>query len=216
MKCFIVTLLTLLTFQIAEAQLNVALLHQLVGHSKDEHDRQLKARNNQLLVNGQEEINRSKMEQLKGRYRQLKDRYNILGTIISGIGLGMQSAPIISEIYGQQERILSIASSDPAYIPLAMASEREMLNAAIQLGRYTTMLLVSVGDLNQMRVSDRRLLLGHIILELRKIAGTSRGLANTLYASSLSTKQDINPFSGYTNQDLTIVNKILDRLEQYR
>jgi hypothetical protein len=44
---------------------NVALLHQLVQHSKDEHTRQSTARNKQAEASANEEVNRSKMDAFK-------------------------------------------------------------------------------------------------------------------------------------------------------
>ena len=92
-----------------------------------------------------------------------------------------------------------------------------MAEKAVQLARYLTGLFISIGDLNQMKASDRRILYGHVLHELRKIAGASRGLAATMYYSTRKKLLDsLNPFSGYINEDKRVVDNILTQLEEFR
>ena len=94
-------------------------------------------------------------------------------------------------------------------------AERDLSARALQLGRYTAALFVVAGELNQMKSSDRRLLYGHLIAELRVIAGASRGLATTLGYSAMrrSTAQQ-SPFYDLVNADRRIVDNILRQLEE--
>lgn len=201
----------------AHAQLNVELLHQLVQHSKDEHSRQETARNRQALTSANEEVNRGEMGKLKTRYRELQSRFHTLGIVLQGLSMGIESAPIINDIIAQQRRIIGIASDHPEFALLALDTEKDMVDRAIQLGRYLTGLFVSIGDLNQMKASDRRILFSHVIAELRAISGASRGLANTMYYSTRRRLlQSMNPFADFINEDKRIVESILRRLEDFR
>src|SRR5690606_4764382 len=98
MRYVILTLLLLATsLTRANAQLNVELLHQLVEHSKDEYDRQITARNRQALTSANEEVNREESAKLKTRYRELHSRFQVLGTALQGLSMGLESAPIVTE-----------------------------------------------------------------------------------------------------------------------
>lgn len=56
MKKILIALLFIGISQYANAQLNVELLHQLVGHSKDEYELQVIARNKQAINSTNQEI----------------------------------------------------------------------------------------------------------------------------------------------------------------
>ena len=159
MRYFILTLLLLvIALTRANAQLNVELLHQLVEHSKDEYDRQITARNRQAITSANEEVNREETAKLKTRYRQLHSRFQVLGTALQGLSMGLESAPIVTEIINQQKRIIGIVSTHPEFLLLAIDAEKDMAEKAVQLARYLTGLFISIGDLNQMKASDRRIL----------------------------------------------------------
>lgn len=217
MRYIILTqLLLIIALTRANAQLNVELLHQLVEHSKDEYDRQITARNRQAITTANEEVNREETAKLKTRYRQLHSRFQTLGMVLQGLSMGLESAPIVTEIINQQKRIMGIVSTHPEFLLLAIDAEKDMAEKAVQLARYLTGLFVSIGDLNQMKASDRRILYGHVLQELRAIAGASRGLAVTMYYSRRKKLLDsLNPFSGYINEDKRIVDNILRQLEEF-
>ena len=218
MRYVILTLLLLvLGLTRANAQLNLELLHQLVEHSKDEYDRQITARNRQAITTANEEVNREETSKLKTRYRELHSRFQVLGTALQGLSMGLESAPIVTEIINQQKRIIGIVSTHPEFMLLAIDAERDMAEKAVQLARYLTGLFISIGDLNQMKATDRRILYGHVLQELRAIVGASRGLAATMYYSTRKKLLDsLNPFSAYINEDKRIVDNILRQLEEFK
>lgn len=218
MKTLIIAIALIASFSSPSyAQLNVELLHQLVQHSKDEHSRQETARNRQAITSANEEVNRSEMGKLKTRYRELQSRFHTLGIVLQGLSMGIESAPIINDIIAQQRRIIGIASDHPEFALLALDTEKDIVHRAIQLGKYLTGLFISIGDLNQMKASDRRILFGHVIAELRAISGASRGLANSMYYSTRrKLLQSMNPFADFINEDKRIVESILRRLEDFK
>src|SRR5690606_35476951 len=199
------------------AQLNVELLHQLVQHSKDEHSRQQTARNRQAVTSANEEVNRSKMDELKQKYRRLQSRFHTLGLAIDATQIGLQAAPIITEIIEHQKAIVRLAGDDPLLIAMAYQTEVDIADRAYMLGRYLYALAISIGDLTRMKASDRRLLFGHVLTELRRIAGTSRGLAaNMYYTNRKRMLESMNPFSEFVNRDRQLVDNILSKLKQIR
>jgi hypothetical protein len=197
-----------------KAQLNVELLHQLVEHSKDEHGRQQTARNRQAVNLANEEVNRGQMASLKSTYRDIQSRFRTLGTALEALGTGMQSVPILNAIYGSQRQCIELAADHPEFIPLALAAERELVERARQLARYLTGLFISIGDLNQMKASDRRILFGHVITELRAISGSSRALAASLgNAARRKAAAHNGALSDFHEKDRQIVDAILSRVK---
>ena len=195
------------------AQTNVALLHQLVDQSKSENDRQKQARDKQAVTSANEEVNRGQMARLKSKYRELQSRFKVLGLAIDAAQIGIQAAPIIGEIMDQQQQIISLASDDPLLIALALDVEADLVGQAHLLSNYLYGLAVSIGDLNQMKSSDRKILFGHVLVELRRIAGASRGLAQSLLSASKKKRLDrLNPFREYVQEDKRLVDDILRQI----
>lgn len=195
------------------SQVNVELLHQLVAESKSEFQKQDEAKNRQALTSSNEEANRTLLTKLQIKYRELHDRFQILGLAIDATQIGLEAYPIVSEIIKQQNLIFQIARKNPLLLTLAYNTEADLSIQANLLLNYLYGLAISIGDLNQMKSSDRKILFGHVISELRHIAGTSRGLAATMQYSSLTRElNSANPFQGFINQDKQIVDNILQKI----
>ena len=208
MKKLSLVLIVLLMVQgEAFAQINVQLLHQLVNESKEEHSRQENAKNKQAVTTANEEVNKSQMAKLKDRYRQLKSRFHTLGVIVDAAQIGIQASPIISEIIQQQSIIYNQAARNPILITLAIDAERDLAQRSKMLISSLYGLVIIVGDINQMKASDRKILFNNVLTELRLIAGTSKGLAaNMVYANR---KESTNPFYGFINEDKRLVDDII-------
>ena len=189
------------------AQINVQLMHQLVNESKEEHSRQENAKNKQAVTTANEEVNKSQMAKLKDRYRQLKSRFHTLGVIVEAAQIGIQAGPIVSEIIQQQSIIYNQTARNPVLIALAIDAERDLAQRSKMLINYLYGLVITAGDINQMKASDRKILFNHVLTELRLIAGTSKGLAaNMVYANR---KESTNPFYGFINEDKRLVDDII-------
>nr|WP_121270942.1 hypothetical protein [Pedobacter schmidteae] len=212
MRMVLVLMLLLSMHEMVVAQTNVALLHQLVDQSKSENSRQKEARDKQAQASANEEINRGQMAKLKSKYRELQSRFRILGLAIDAAQIGIQAAPILNEIVAQQKLIFELAAEDPLLIPFAYDVEIDLIGQAHLLINYLYGLAISIGDLNQMKASDRKMLFGHIVVELRRIAGTSRGLVQSLLATSNKKAMDkVNPFAGFIQEDKRLVDEIMRR-----
>lgn len=211
MKRYLYIVICLLAYMPkSHAQLNVQLLHQLVSESKSEYDKQNEARNKQAVTSANEEVNRSEMGKFKSRYREIQSRFKTLALVFDAAQIGLQATPIVREIIKQQGLIFQLAGQDPLLITLAYQTEIDLADQAYRLTQYMYALMISIGDLNQMKVSDRRMLFGYVISELRRIEGTSRGLAANLhYANRKRVINSLNPFSEFINQDKYLIDNIL-------
>lgn len=154
---FIVCLLLVLQ-QKSFGQLNVELIHQLVSESKSEHSRQDEAKTKQAVASANEEVNRSQMTKLKIKYRELQQRFHTVGLAIDAAQIGLEASPVVSEIIRQQNIIYQLANDNPILIALAFQTEKDLADRARMLANYVAGLALSIGDINQMKASDRKIL----------------------------------------------------------
>lgn len=209
MKRLIIFLLVgFITLQ-ANAQLNVPLLHQLVDNSKSENKRQVEVKTEQRNSTTMEESNRGLMKQVKTKYRTLQERFAKMSIVFDAANIGVTATPLVREIIKQQQVIVTYAQSDPVLLPIVLDSEVIFVTRANSLVNYLIGLCATVGDINQMKVSDRRILFQHIIEELKTISYLSGGVARTLQAAVIRNKGS-DPFSDYVNREMGVVDEIMN------
>jgi len=190
--------------------IDIVGMHQLIDESKSEHDAQVKARNQQAVNSTTEASNMTLLAKLKNTYRTLQERYNTLSTVINIAEIGLQARPMVTQIVKYQEQIVSLAGKNPAAVALGYSTEIEFAEKAEGLIGYVTGLTLSLGDVNQMKASDRKLLFDYVIQQLSKIQELSGNMVNLLQYSNLaSVFKSIDPFDNYISQDKNMVEHII-------
>ena len=209
-KLIYLSIVLLLLGKTDYAQTNVELLDQLVTESQSEHNRQASARTSQVTVTANESVNKSQMTTLKTTYRTIQSRFHTLGLVIDAAEIGIEATPLVNEIIGQQQLIVAQCKNNPVLILLAINSEADLANQANLLVDYCAGLILSFGDVNQMKASDRKMLFSYVVTELRRIDGASSGLLTSItnFNNSLNLKS-LNPFSGFISQDKNMADDIL-------
>jgi len=214
MKALVMLLIFSLCVHIVKSQqkaLNIPAIHQLVSDSKREYERQSRARDAQVVNTVNEQANRTLLAKLKNRYRELQSRFNIIGTAIDVLNIGTQAAPMVSQIVRDQYRLYELAGKNPYLLPLVFQSEIDLLEKSRDLLYYLTGLTASIGAVNQMKSSDRRILFDHVLNELSVLRNLAAAMVRSLEYESLSAMiKNANPFSQYINMDRTIVKDILE------
>lgn len=196
-------------------QLNVALLHQLVEDSKNEHERQSEAKTNQAKNAINEEVNRNLMGQVKEKYRTVQERFAKLNLLIEAVGLAVTAEPLVRSIIDHQEQVVFYCQNDPMVIPLALETEKLFVQQSYSLMNYLIGLMASISDLNQMKVSERRLLLQHVLQELWSINRLSRATSQTL-ESHIRHKSGGSPYPQYLKEASGTVDEILANIQLIR
>ncbi|WP_316799668.1 hypothetical protein [Pedobacter frigidisoli] len=190
--------------------LNIAGIHQLVADSKSENERQQTARNRQAQNTVNEQVNKTLLFKLKDAYRLLNSRFSFLGMAVSAAEVGLNASPMVTQIIADQSRLYDAAVGDPLLLPLVYQTEVEFVLRAKDLSGYLLGLVLSYGALNQMKISDRKMLFDHVIAELQVIAGLSAGLVRLLNQAKLSSiLTQVNPFADYISTDKSVVEDIL-------
>lgn len=193
-----------------QSTLDIAGIHQLIDQSKSEHTQQVKARNNQATVTANEQANLTLLTKMKNMYRTLQNRYNTLGTAINIADIGIYATPEVKQIVSYQAQIISLVEKNPALAFLGYQTEIEFVEKAQGLIGYVTGLTLSIGDVNQMKASDRKLLFDYVLMQLSEIQELSGKLVNTLTYSNLnSLLRSINPFQNYFDQDKNVAESII-------
>lgn len=190
--------------------LNIPGIHQLVADSRAEHERQETASNRQAQNTLNEQANRALLFKLKDSYRLLQSRFSFLGTAVSAAEVGLNALPLVSRIIADQSRLYDAATRDPLLLPLVYQTEVEFVLRAKDLSGYLLGLVLSYGALNQMKISDRKILFDHVISELQQIAALSAGMVRLLDQANLSSVlMGMNPFSDFISTDKHVVEDIL-------
>ena len=217
MKKYTIALLLLLPFAFylspcfaQKSTLDIVGIHQLVDESTSENKLQVNARNQQAAATANEQANLTLLEKLKNTYRMLQQRYNTLGTAITVADVGLYAEPMVKQIVSYQAQIVALAEKNPALIAIGYQSEIQFAEDAKDLMGYVAGLILSYGDVNQMKASDRKLLFDYVITQLSQIQELSGNLVNTLTYSNLnSLLRSINPFQNYIDADKSMAESIV-------
>ncbi|MDR6943677.1 hypothetical protein [Mucilaginibacter pocheonensis] len=190
--------------------LDIVGIHQLVSESQSENKLQVTARNKQATVNANEQANLTMLSKLKTTYRDLQHRYNTLGTAINLADIGIYASPMVSRIISNQAQIIQLVQKNPALLAIGYQSELQFVVQAKDLMGYVTGLTLSLGDVNQMKASDRKMLFDYVISELSNIQNLSGNMLSMMQYSSLSSLlKAANPFQNFIDADMDIGKDII-------
>ncbi|MFS2185632.1 hypothetical protein ACCC92_03100 [Mucilaginibacter sp. Mucisp84] len=190
--------------------LDIPSMHLLIDQSIDENKQQVKAKNQQIAASANEQANLNLLDKLKVKYRQLQERYNALGTAINVADIGIYATPMVKRIVQNQAQILQLTEKNPALVALGYQTEIEFAEKAKDLVGYVTGLTLSIGDVNQMKASDRKLLFDFVLSELSNIQDISGTLVSNLqYATLKDLIKAANPFQNFINSDIAISRDII-------
>src|SRR4051812_38649632 len=110
---FIVLLSGLMSAVFAQQKtLNIVGIHQLVSESQAENKLQVSARNKQATVSANEQANLTLLSKVKATYRELQQRYNVLGTAINLADIGIYASPMVSRVLSNQAQIIQLAQKN--------------------------------------------------------------------------------------------------------
>ena len=190
--------------------IDIVGMHQLIDESKDEHTAQVKARNQQSVNTANEQANLTLLDKMKNLYRTLQQRYNTLGTAITIADIGLEGEPMVKQIVSYQSQIVQLAEKNPAIIALGYQTEIEFAEKAESLLGYVTGLALSLGDVNQMKASDRKLLFDYVIAQLSRLQEIAGNMLILLQYNNLAAVlKALNPFQNFIDQDKSMINNIL-------
>lgn len=185
-------------------------IHQLVDESISENKLQIKARNQQALASANEQSNLTLLAKLKVTYRQIQQRYNTLGTAINLADIGFTASPMVSRIISNQAQVIRLVQQNPALLAIGYQAELHFAEKAKSLLSYVTGLTLTIGDINQMKASDRKMLFDYVITELSNLQDQSGNMLNMMQYSGLSALlKAANPFQNFIDADQSLARDII-------
>lgn len=197
--------------------LDIPALHQLVGASESENKIQVKAKNEQAVVSANEQANLTLLDKTKVMYCTLQQRYNVLGTAINAADIGIYATPMVNRIISNQGMILHLVDQNPALIAIGYQSALQFASQARSLVAYVTGLSLSIGDVNQMKSSDRKILFDYVLSELSSIQDLSGNMLNMMQYSSLAALlKAANPFQNFIDADKDLARDIIRNAKYLR
>jgi hypothetical protein len=193
-----------------QSVLDIAAIHQLVDQSTSEHSLQVKAKNQQAANSAAEQTNESLTGKWKSIDRTLQSRYSTVSALISVAGIGLYAQPLVDRIVSCQKQIAAACMASPQMIALSLSTEIEFADKARQLLGYVTGLALSLGDINQMKPSDRKLLFDYVLTELGSLEELSVKVLHLVQGSVLSAGlHSANPFASFVSQDKAMARSLL-------
>ncbi|TCD28746.1 hypothetical protein EZ456_05025 [Pedobacter psychrodurus] len=196
--------------QAQQKALNIPGIHQLVGDSKSENEKQKVARERQSLTLLNEQANRTMLARLKNSYREIQSRFNLIGTATIAMDIGLKALPIVQGITDDQVKFYELARENPVLLLLVYQTEAEFLSRSKDLLSFLIGLTVSIGAVNQMKVSERKILFDFFLAELSKLRALSSGLLNMIsHGNMRALFMRLNPFADYINTDRSLIEDII-------
>ena len=193
-----------------QSTIDIVGMHQLIDESKSENQKQVTAKNQQAVNTTNEAANMTLLAKLKNTYRTLQQRYNTLGTAITVADIGLEGEPMVKQIINYQGQIIALAEKNPAIIALGYQTEIEFAEKAESLIGYVAGLTLSIGDVNQLRASDRKMLFDYVIQQLSVIQELAGNMLNLLQYNNLAAVlKALNPFQTFIDQDKSIAKDII-------
>ena len=180
-----------------------------IDHSFKEHKRQSTIRDEQLVVGVLEETNKTETGKLKTTYNKVVSRLSKLGLAIDAAFMAQEAYPTLNTIIRTQTAIVNEVSDHPHLIPFAVENEIYVVNKARSLVNYMAGLMLSIGDLNQMKAGDRKLLLTHALNELKTVSGMSYKMLSTIRGRITAERFRKARFFAWVNREKEVIEDII-------
>jgi len=204
--------LALMFTMTAYSQINISLLHQLVEDSKTEYGKQVQAKEVQSRNAFHEEVNRTKLTEVIDRYKTIQERFAKLSVLFEAAGLAQIAHPMVLSILNNQNRILTLCQKNPALVPFALETEKIFAKQSYALMNYLIGLGATLGDLNQMKISERRMLFQHVLHELGAVNHLSLMTSKSLESRTGNIAVG-NPYPDNPINDQRMLKEVLRNIQ---
>ncbi|MCL4638328.1 MAG: hypothetical protein M5Z89_04995 [Olivibacter sp.] len=214
-KTYLILLLFALSLTVqAKDYISYYLVHTGVDHTLKEHTRQTNIRNQQAAVGVLEETNKSETNRLKQSYDKVISRLSKLGLAIDAAFMVQEAYPTLNMILNTQRSIIDQVSNHPHLIPFAIQNELFVINKARTLVNYMAGLILSIGDLNQMKAGDRKLLLAHALNELRAVSGMSYKMLSVIRGRIMAERLRKAGMIAWVNREKDLIGDIIQNAKR--
>lgn len=194
--------------------INYLMMNTAIKHTLEEHERQTKIRNNQAVDTQLEDLNREKFSGFRDMYRKVEARLNSLGLLIDAGLLARQAVPLVNSIKESQSELIALLIDNPTLLISATDVEQELAEKAVSILSYMAGIMLTYGDLNRMKSSDRKLLLNFARDELRALNAQSYRLLRCMQQHIAMRHTSLSVFRSWDNRERELINEIMTNAKQ--
>jgi len=209
-KLILSAILTAFFFCAQADYISYYLIHTGIDHSLKEHKRQQSIRDEQTAVTALELANQEETGKLKTTYNTIVKRLSKLGLAIDAAFMVQEAYPTLNTIIRTQKSIIDQVSDHPHLIPFAIENEIYIVKKAHSLINYMAGLMLSIGDVNQMKSGDRKLLLTHALNELKSVSGMSYKMLTSMRGIITAERLQKARYIAWVNREKEVIEDIIN------
>lgn len=190
---------------------DVALTEILIAHNKDNYSDNQTAEKKQAVSQGT--VNT--WHKVTNKFKQLTDSINRRLTsaaiVLSDAEVALEIYTALDDIYRYQSESMQIAYQYPFTIPTIIDYEKGLYSRAEDLSLFTTMVVLSYGEVSKMKTSDRKLIYNDVRDKLNALSFQCFSLYVTMQEiETVETIKKMQP-ANWVNKDKEVANDILQK-----
>lgn len=205
----------MLSFSIlrTEAQPNIwdiPATEALISHNKTNFSDNKTAKENQLKSTVTVGVLKNAKDKCKQLMDSLDKRLNSLYIVLADATLAIQVSKILADIYEYQAESFQLILKYPYAAFLYYNNQQRIIKDAESLLSLIYMVVLSYGDIGKMKVSERKIVYTHIIMQMGYLRAKCSALDGQLKMIDFSETYKNSRSWNYINMDKSKVNEILN------
>lgn len=186
-----------------------------INATMKEHDRQKEMREKQTLNATVETANRTQWNNFKDKITKIQDRLRIVSFAIQAIPTGIAMSREITKITNDQTAIINEINDAPYSIIAVLPSQVQFVDDLQMVTRLVTGIILSYGAINQMEKSERKVLLGYALGEVKTLSRNSAHMLLKIRDIKAKVKRNKRAFQYYVNRDKQVVESIMNNIKSF-
>ncbi|MEI6949826.1 hypothetical protein V9K67_21750 [Paraflavisolibacter sp. H34] len=193
---------------------DMPLTEILIAHNKKEFEKQRDIRDNHARSTATLIFTRSQGNTFQQNVAKIHSRLTSIAGLVAAGSVLLEAPAIIRDIKSYEEEGLREAWKAAAFLPVAYASQRQLVERSRKLLRFVELLILTASDINALRQGDRILIAHHLITELRVLRGIAFGfLCEMRMAVQGDGTRRTYPWQDYIEADKKLAKEILDHFK---
>lgn len=217
MKSLFLNILLFLSASICSAQdmCNPWAMSAAIKASLEEHDRQVKMKEKQVITTGEETFIKKKWRTLKEKTEKIQNRLKIVDLALQAIPSGYVISQEAKKIKENQRQIFVEIEGAPLSVAKLLPKEINFLDDLQMTMRLLAGIVLSYDDINQMERAERQILLDYALQEVRRLKGESSWIVYQIREIKNNERLKQAMIEYQRNQDKKIVSDIITNIKNF-
>ena len=182
----------------------------LISHNKTNFSDNKTSKENQLKSTVTVGVLKKTKDKCKQLVDSLDKRFNSLYIILADATLAIQVSKIVADIYDYQAESFQLILKYPYAAFLYYTNQQKIIKNAESLLSLIYMVVLSYGDIGKMKVSERKIVYTHIIMQMGYLRAKCSALDGQLKMIDFSETYKNSRGWNYIDMDKNRVNQILN------